>query len=40
MLYVVSDEPIPESHSHGCGHQATFGSVVGFVILLVLYKLV
>jgi ZIP family zinc transporter len=36
MLYVVSDELIPESHSHGYEHQATFGFIVGFLLLLVL----
>ena len=40
MLYVVSDELIPESHSHGFEHQTTGGFVLGFVVLLVLYKLV
>jgi ZIP family zinc transporter len=36
MLYVVSDELIPESHSHGYEHQATFGFVLGFLLLLTL----
>jgi ZIP family zinc transporter len=36
MLYVVSDELIPESHSHGYEHQATSGFVVGFLTLLTL----
>jgi ZIP family zinc transporter len=36
MLYVVSDELIPESHSHGYEHQATFGFVLGFMLLLLL----
>ncbi len=40
MLYVVSDELIPESHSHGYEHQATFGFIAGFVLLLVLLRLV
>jgi ZIP family zinc transporter len=39
MLYVVSDELIPESHSHGYEHQATFGFVLGFMLLLVLSQL-
>jgi len=39
MLYVVSDELIPESHSHGYEHQATFGFIVGFLLLLVLLRL-
>jgi ZIP family zinc transporter len=39
MLYVVSDELIPESHSHGYEHQATFGFISGFVLLLALLQL-
>jgi ZIP family zinc transporter len=40
MLYVVSDELIPESHSHGYEHQATFGFITGFVLFMVLVKLI
>jgi ZIP family zinc transporter len=40
MLYVVSDELIPESHSHGYEHQATFGFIGGFLLLLVLLRLI
>lgn len=36
MLYVVSDELIPESHSHGYEHEATMGFLLGFMLLLVL----
>lgn len=39
MLYVVSDELIPESHSHGYEHEATLGFIVGFLLLLVLLRL-
>ena len=39
MLYVVSDELIPESHSHGYEHQATFGFILGFMLLVVLLQL-
>jgi ZIP family zinc transporter len=39
MLYVVSDELIPESHSHGYEHEATAGFIVGFLLLLALMKL-
>lgn len=39
MLYVVSDELIPESHAHGYEHQATFGFIGGFLLLLVLLEL-
>ena len=34
MLYVVFDELIPESHSHGFEHQATLGFILGFLTLL------
>ena len=40
MLYVVSDELIPESHSHGYEHQATFGFISGFVLFMALVKLI
>jgi ZIP family zinc transporter len=39
MLYVVSDELIPESHSHGYEHQATFGFISGFVLLMALLRI-
>jgi len=39
MLYVVSDELIPESHSHGFEHQATFGFILGFMLLMALSRL-
>ncbi len=38
MLYVVSDELIPESHSHGYEHQATFGFLAGFLLLMFLLR--
>lgn len=40
MLYVVSDELIPESHAHGYEHQATFGFIAGFLLLLALLRLI
>lgn len=40
MLYVVSDELIPESHSHGFEHQATAGFLLGFILLVALTQLV
>lgn len=40
MFYVVSDEIIPESHSHGYEHEATFGLVIGFIVMLVLESLI
>jgi zinc transporter, ZIP family len=36
MLYVVSDELIPESHSHGFEHEATLGFLLGFMLLMAL----
>jgi len=36
MLYVVSDEIIPESHRKGYEDEATFGVMVGFVIMMLL----
>jgi ZIP family zinc transporter len=40
MLYVVSDELIPESHSHGFEHEATFGFLAGFLLLLALSQII
>lgn len=34
MLYVVSDEMIPETHSHGFEKQSTYALVLGFITLL------
>jgi len=39
MLFVVSDEMIPESHRKGFERQATFGLVAGFVIMMLLDSL-
>jgi len=36
MLFVVSDEMIPESHRKGFEREATFGLIVGFVTMMVL----
>jgi ZIP family zinc transporter len=36
MLFVVSDEIIPESHRKGFEREATFGLVAGFVIMMIL----
>ncbi len=35
MLYVVSDEMIPETHSHGNERAATYALLVGFCVMLV-----
>jgi len=36
MLYVISDEMIPETHSHGNQKWATFALLIGFCVMLVL----
>ena len=36
MLYVVSDEMIPETHSHGYQKMATYALIFGFVTLVFL----
>ena len=35
MLYVISDEMIPETHAHGCERGATYALLVGFCVMLV-----
>ncbi len=35
MLYVISDEMIPETHSHGSERGATYSLLVGFCVMLV-----
>ena len=35
MLYVISDEMIPETHAHGAESGATFALLVGFALMLV-----
>ncbi len=34
MLYVISDEMIPETHSHGYQKQATYALIAGFITLM------
>jgi ZIP family zinc transporter len=34
MLYVVSDEMIPETHSHGNERIATYALIIGFILML------
>lgn len=36
MLYVVGDEMIPETHSHGYEQMATYAMLVGFVTMLLM----
>ena len=39
MLFIVSDEMIPESHRKGFEREATFGLIIGFVIMMLLDSL-
>ena len=34
MLYVISDEMIPETHAHGSERGATFALLIGFCVML------
>jgi ZIP family zinc transporter len=36
MLYVISDEIIPETHSHGYERAATFSLITGFLVMMIL----
>lgn len=36
MLYVTSDEMIPETHAHGYEKQSTYALLLGFMTLLLL----
>ena len=36
MIFVVSDEIVPESHSGGYERLATFGLMVGFILMMIL----
>ena len=36
MLYVTSDEMIPETHAHGYQKQATYALLLGFITLVIL----
>lgn len=38
MLYVVSDEMIPETHAHGFQKQATYALVAGFLVMLLSFS--
>ena len=35
MLYIISDEMIPETHAHGSERGATYSLLVGFAVMLV-----
>ena len=34
MLYVISDEMIPETHAHGSERGATYALLIGFCLML------
>jgi len=34
MIYVVSDEMIPETHAHGSERAATYALLAGFCVML------
>ena len=36
MIYVVSDEMIPETHSHGYEQMATYSLLLGFITMLIM----
>lgn len=38
MLYVTSDEMIPETHAHGYQKQATYALLLGFITLLLMER--
>ncbi len=40
MIYVVSDEMIPETHSHGIERGATYALLVGFCLMLIMDVLI
>lgn len=39
MLFVISEEIIPETHSRGNDRETTFGVILGFVVMMVLDNL-
>lgn len=39
MLYVISDEIIPETHAHGFEKPATFALIIGFLLVLAIQSL-
>ncbi|MBU0987331.1 MAG: ZIP family metal transporter, partial [Proteobacteria bacterium] len=39
MLFVISDEIIPETHAKGKSRSATFGVMIGFVVMMALDNL-
>jgi ZIP family zinc transporter len=39
MLFVISEEIIPETHSRGNDREATFGVILGFIVMMALDNL-
>ena len=39
MLYVISDEMIPETHSHGFEKASTYALIAGVMTMLIIEKL-
>ena len=39
MLYVISDEMIPETHAHGFEKPATYALIAGVMTMLLIEKL-
>ena len=39
MLYVTSDEMIPETHAHGYQKQATYALLLGFITMIIIERL-
>ena len=35
MIYVISDEMIPETHAHGSQRGATYALLIGFCVMLI-----
>ena len=40
ILYVTSDEMIPETHAHGFQKQATYALLLGFITFVLMEKCV
>lgn len=36
MLFVISDEIIPETHRHGFERIATYGLIIGFIVMMIM----
>jgi len=39
MLFVISEEIIPETHSNGRSRFATFALMIGFIVMMILDNL-